>query len=175
MESGKLGSFGEAKHEAPGMVERVGARYGLAVESISMACGWLTMELCIGNSVGEWARGVTSQQMLKYDPEEFCRRIWKFMMPPSAAYFRDLKRRIKQRFEPGAETTYSPSADRRMECYLQRASFESSRPANFFGPIITFGIRDLVWTAAYKINSLRAGPCPIGVSWLLENGVANIE
>lgn len=31
-ESGKLGSFGEAKHEAPGMVERVGARYGLAVE-----------------------------------------------------------------------------------------------------------------------------------------------
>jgi hypothetical protein len=31
-ESGKLGSFGEAKHEGPGMVERVGTRYGLAVE-----------------------------------------------------------------------------------------------------------------------------------------------
>ena len=71
-------------------------------------------------------------------------------MPPSAAYFRDLKRRIKQRFEPGAETTYSPSADRRMECYLQRASSERSGPVNFLGPIITFGIRDLVWTAANK-------------------------
>jgi hypothetical protein len=31
-ESGELGSFGEAKHEGPGMVERVGARYGFAVE-----------------------------------------------------------------------------------------------------------------------------------------------
>jgi hypothetical protein len=31
-ESGKLGSFGEAKHEGPGMVERVGERHGLAVE-----------------------------------------------------------------------------------------------------------------------------------------------
>ena len=75
-----------------------------------MACGWLTMELCIGNSVGEWALDATCQQMLKYDPEEFCRRIGTFMMPSSAAYFSHLKRRTKQRFEAGAEATYSLSS-----------------------------------------------------------------